>query len=529
MDLELIGNLIRLRYKLLWANTRTRNGKIALFFAGYLLLVMVISLLAAGGVGAGMVAIRSGHGTVMAGAVLTGIFAQGLLASVILGFGMTAIFSETELRRYPLRAAERRVTRHFIGMADPFWILFFVLDLGTAFGLYLFGAGGLGYGFLAVLLLFACNYIAARVLAMLVERLTSRKFGSMIMLGAVVCLGMVPAMMEPVLKKNPALVAGLKHAWQITPPAAAGVAMTRVDLAALQALGVILVWTVALFALLAALERWPQKPAAVAQNIKVVWEDRMDRMAAVYGPKTGPLVAHWLRFYWRNNRFRTIYPLSLPLAAFLLFFLSRQTHAGRPFGGGPVPVALTVFGIIGFVGTGQFAVNQFGYVGGGFRRFLLLPTDPAAALRAGSYMFVSLSGALIIPAAVLWSLFGPIPSDARMLAMLVGCSLASLFLFHGVALWTSLLGPRRGHYKQAFGNDLSFAGNVVVIGGMLTLLFGPQILAKVWPAAISTAYWFAPPLLALVAVAFYVASLRYASTLFRARREQLMALLEGKG
>ena len=95
MDLELIGNLIRLRYKLLWANTRTRNGKIALFFAGYLLLVMVISLLAAGGVGAGMVAIRSGHGTVMAGAVLTGIFAQGLLASVILGFGMTAIFSET--------------------------------------------------------------------------------------------------------------------------------------------------------------------------------------------------------------------------------------------------------------------------------------------------------------------------------------------------------------------------------------------------------------------------------------------------
>ena len=52
MDFELIGNLIRLRYKLLWANTRTRNGKIALFFAGYLLLVMVISLLAAGGVGA---------------------------------------------------------------------------------------------------------------------------------------------------------------------------------------------------------------------------------------------------------------------------------------------------------------------------------------------------------------------------------------------------------------------------------------------------------------------------------------------
>src|SRR5664279_5347255 len=170
MDFEAIGNLIRLRYKLLWAGTRTRNGKIAMFFAGYLLLVMVIFSLAAGGVGAGILAVRSGKGTQLAGALLTGIFAQGLLASVLLGFGMTAIFSETELRRYPLRSYERRLTRHFIGIVDPFWILFFALDLGLAMGLYLFGAGGFWYGFLAVLLLFACNYIAARVLAMLVQR-----------------------------------------------------------------------------------------------------------------------------------------------------------------------------------------------------------------------------------------------------------------------------------------------------------------------------------------------------------------------
>src|SRR5579872_5328786 len=132
MNLELIGTLIRLRYKLLWASTRTRNGKIALFFAGYILLVMLISLLAAGGVGAGMVAIKSGHGATVGGALLTGIFAQGVLASVLLGFGMAVIFSEVELRRYPLRVAERRITRHFIGIADPFWILFFVLDLGMA-------------------------------------------------------------------------------------------------------------------------------------------------------------------------------------------------------------------------------------------------------------------------------------------------------------------------------------------------------------------------------------------------------------
>jgi len=523
MDLELIGNLIRLRYKLLWANTRTRNGKIVLFFAGYLLLVMVGALLAAGGVGAGLAAIRSGRGATLAGGLLTGIFAQGLLASVLLGFGMATIFSETELRRYPLRALDRRMTRHWIGIADPFWILFFLLDLGVAFGLYLFGAGEFWYGLAAVLLLFACNYIAARVLALLVQRLTSKKFGSMIVLAAIMCFGFVPATLQPLLRKNPAMLEALKRIWWTTPPAAAGVAMTHTGLSALLALSVIVLWTAALAALLAMVERWPQK-AALAQSSKVVWEDRMDRLGAVFGPQNGPLVAHWLRFYFRNNRFRTIYPLALPLAAFGLFFFMRQPHMSEPFA-----IAVSVFGILGFIGTGQFAVNQFGYVGGGFRRFLLLPTDPAAAFRAGSYMFVSLTGALILGAALLWRLFAPIPSDARMLAMLVGCSVFSLFLFHGVSLWTSLLGPRRGNYKQALGNDLSFAGNVLIIGGAMGWMFLPHFLLKAAPATLAQDYWWTTPLLALLAVAFYGISLRFTTTLFRARREQLMALMEGRG
>jgi hypothetical protein len=523
MDFDLIGTLIRLRYKLLWANTRTRNGKIALFFAGYLLLVMVLALLAAGGVGTGMVAVRSGKGTLLAGALLSGIFAQGLLSSVILGFGMATIFSETELRRFPLRAAERRFTRHLIGIVDPFWILFFVLDLGIAFGLYLFGGGGFWYGLVAVLLLFACNYIAARVLAILVQRLTSRKFGSMIMLGTLACIGMVPALLQPALKKNPALLTDFKQVWLATPPAAAGVAMTRLDASALQAVGTIALWTVGLLALLVALESWPQK-AAVAQSSKLEWQDRMDRLASIFGPKTGPLVAHWLRFYWRNSRFRTIYPLALPLSCFLFFYLSRQSKLSSP-----LTASLAVFGIIGFIGTGQFAVNQFGYVGGGFRRFLLLPTDPAAAFRAGNYMFLSLSAVLIAPAVVLGSLLVPLHWDFYLVAMLVGCSLTSLFLFHGLALWSSVLGPRRGKFDHTFGNDLSFAGNVLVIGSMLLWLFGPQVLHKTMPGLVSTAYWFVTPLAALVAMFFYSTSLRLTSALFRARREQMMALLEGRG
>ena len=82
----------------------------------------------------------------------------------------------------------------------------------------------------------------------------------------------------------------------------------------------------------------------------------------------------------RNNRFRAMYLLSLPLVAFLTFNLSRRGGADALF-----VAALGTFSVVTFLGTSRMAVNQYGYVGGGFRRYFLLPTDPAASLRAGSY------------------------------------------------------------------------------------------------------------------------------------------------
>ena len=311
--------------------------------------------------------------------------------------------------------------------------------------------------------------------------------------------------------------------WQSTPPAGAAVAMTQSGGAAVTGLGLIVLWTAGLAAVLVLLERRPAK-ARVAQGGKMAWESPLDRIGALFGPRNGPLVAFWLRFYSRHNRFRTIYPLALPLAAFLQFFYGRQHLAGDTFA-----ISVSVFLILGFIGTGQFAVNQFGYVGGGFRRFLLLPTGAASAFRAGSYMFVMLSAALIAPAAILWSLFVPARFDLRALVMLVACSLTSLFLFHAIGLWTSLLGPRRGNYNQSFGNDLSFAGNIVVIGGMLTLLFGPQMISRQWPGVITPVYWWITPATAALAAVFYFASLHFAMAVFLAKRESLMALMEGKG
>jgi len=73
MNWERIGDLIRLRYQLMWAKTRSRNGKIALFVIGYLLFVMVAGLVGLGGVGAGIAAIQTRRAEAMAQVVLSGL------------------------------------------------------------------------------------------------------------------------------------------------------------------------------------------------------------------------------------------------------------------------------------------------------------------------------------------------------------------------------------------------------------------------------------------------------------------------
>src|SRR5436305_10445852 len=103
MDTRLIGELIKLRYKLMWARTRTRNGKIALMLVGYLLVLFLFALLTLGGVGAGVLAVRTGKAHTLAAGLLGVLYFQALLGTVLLGFGISAVFADVELRRYPVR------------------------------------------------------------------------------------------------------------------------------------------------------------------------------------------------------------------------------------------------------------------------------------------------------------------------------------------------------------------------------------------------------------------------------------------
>jgi hypothetical protein len=58
--LKPLADFLGLRYRLIWAQARLRNGKIALFAVGYLLLCPVILVMAFGGIGTALASIRQG-------------------------------------------------------------------------------------------------------------------------------------------------------------------------------------------------------------------------------------------------------------------------------------------------------------------------------------------------------------------------------------------------------------------------------------------------------------------------------------
>jgi hypothetical protein len=154
------------------------------------------------------------------------------------------------------------------------------------------------------------------------------------------------------------------------------------------------------------------------------------------------------------------------------------------------------------------------------------------ALRASSFTLMALCSVYIVLAAVCWVVAPPVAYDARGFIMLLAASAFGLFVFHGLGLWVTLFGPRRCDPDKTMGNDLSLLGNVVLIGGMITMLMGPMIVGEMGAGLhkklIGPDQWWIMVALAIMAACFYFGSLRAATALFSSRRERLLRIVEGK-
>jgi len=349
-----------------------------------------------------------------------------------------------------------------------------------------------------------------------------RKGGSMILLALIMALAIGPSLAGPFIRRSPAILSAVVERLRYTPPFGAAAAMTHPGWGAVYGLATIVGWLLGVSLVLLYLEKRPPQRQA-AESVKISWDGPFDRVGALFGPRLGPFVAHWLCFYGRNPRTRVMFLLSLPLFAVITAGTARTLGPNGLF-----IAALGTFPVATFLAASRIAVNQFGYVGGAFRRYFLLPTEPATTLRAASYASLTL-GATVVPIGLLaWIVFAPRPFDPRMPVMLLCSAIAGLLLFNAFGVWVTLFNPRRGNYSSVMGNDLSLGGNIVVIAGVITALFAPRVLYRVWPAAVSPDSWWMILPLPLLAAAVYWATLKTAGPIFAARREQILAIVEGK-
>ena len=290
----------------------------------------------------------------------------------------------------------------------------------------------------------------------------------------------------------------------------------------MRALALLVGWILAFAVLIVWLENRPPQRRAAA-SVKVAWEGPIDRVAAFFKPEIAPFVGHWLRFYLRNGRTRVFCLISLPLLTFLTIQSSQKLGPHGLF-----VAALGTFWMAGFLGVARISMNQFGYTGGAFRRYFLLPVESSATLRAASYAALTIGGGLLPVALLVWIILAPYPLDARMVLMLACTGITGMFGLNALGVWVTLYNPRKGNYSSSFGNDLSLGGNIVLIGGILSAMGLPRLLYKVWPVAVSPEAWWMVLPLPVLAAAFYFGSLKAAGPIFMARREKLLAIVEGR-
>lgn len=512
--------LVGLRYRLAWAHARSRQGRMVLFAVGYLAVVTAALLFALGGFGAAAAAVRVGRASVVAATVLTGVYLNVAFASVFLGIGAHAALSETTLRRYPLSRASRVAVQHVTALLEPLWIVTLTMALGLAVGFPMMGMGSEWFGVPAALLFVIATYLLASLITRLGEWVLSMPGGLLLTIVAGTGL-MVAAPLAPAwLAKMSARPGGLPFSAMIelTPPFAAAQAMTAVTSStAFTGVVLLLAWCGSLAALLTGAYHLPRRSPSTS-DAPARWEHPADRVAVLFGPTLAPLAGKMLRYYLRSPQTRYNYPLALPLLGVMI-----ATNADRD----PFLFALAVAPALTTLATGTLSLNLFGFDGHGFRRYFLLPVRAVDVLRTAALVSLIPGALLLAIGFVAWLALAPDPVTLRMAGMLLCAGFGGSLFFSALALWTTLLAPRAIPFDLMFGNKLSPAANLLFVLVMVVFFGGYIALAAFGIDSVLKAWW-VPPLFLGAAAGFYVSTLRVGARVLVARREQMLATIEGR-
>jgi len=325
---------------------------------------------------------------------------------------------------------------------------------------------------------------------------------------------LAPALLARVAIRHGGSLPGLA-VLELTPPSTAATAMANpAHLSAWLGLLLLIGWSVGLGGVLIAVERLPLHSRTIA-GAPADWDHPCDRIAAVFGARLAPLAGKVLRYYVRSP-VRYNYLFILPAVA--VFIHGESPGAAFMFAVGAAPA-------IGFASTIPIAMNLFGFDGHGLRRYFLLPVSGAQVFRTVALVSL-IPGVVLIPIGlVAWVMFAPVHTDGRMITMLLSSGLAGLLFFSSLGLWTTLLSPRAIPFEVKFGNKLSFAANLLMFVTWGVLFGLPWVLKGLGFETVVGAWW-VTPLFLVGAAALYMATLRSGATVFVARRERILALIE---
>ncbi|MGH9751474.1 MAG: hypothetical protein ACREA2_01715 [Blastocatellia bacterium] len=513
--------LTRLRYLLIWAQMRTSNGRIILLLALYLLGGSGTILMAFGGLGAAIADNDFDQGGSLARWTLTVLFVNGIILSLMFGVGTQEAFSEESLRRYPLKAKERFIIRQIIGLLDPIWAFIAAGALGLAVGFSWFGRGVIVLGAPAAALFVAASYLATVCLLSLVGRIMRSRVASSalgIIILALISFGPLALLAA---SESGGVWRLIEQLLLFTPPGAAAAMMAedRWHLA-FGAAALLVVWVAALTLLLKKLERL--RPGAKSNfSGEISWDNFYDQIAGLFGRRYAPLVSKSLRYHLRCNLVRFSL-LTSPLLVLFAKFLAMGRGAR-----GEVIITLALFFMTSSAISVSMALNLFGYDGAGIRRYAVLPSTFATALRADSLASLLLRAVAMLAAVALWIIFVQESIDARMVVVILEIAGAGLFLFNALGLWTSVLSPKVADFDSIWNGRLSFGANVVLFCGvfvpyMIAIVFAesldPSNLLRFWGLALA-------PL--ALGGAFYLFSLKMIEPVLNWRREKLINLIAG--
>ncbi len=513
--------LLKLRYKLIWAQVRTSTGRIGLLLLVYILVMAGGAVSAIGGFGAALAGIKTGQSEEIARAMLTGLLVSGVTTSLFFGMGPRSAFSDRVLRRYPLSSLDRLLIRYLLGIIDPIWAIIGASALGLAAGLALLGQGSWFWGLASALIFVAVSYLFALFLLSLLDRALETKAGAatlgIIGLALISFSGLGIGWL--VETKGSQVLVWMNEITGYLPSGLAAVIMTSGGLwrVVSSMLGLI-VWAISLAALVRMVESIPVFTRSAGREA-INWDNSYDRLATWLGGRYAPLVSKSLRYHLRSQRVR-FGLATAPLITLVGKLMSRGNLRASEF-----YFTLAFFVVLGS-GTSSVSLNHFGADEKGIVRYGLIPASFAAPVRAGSTVSMLLGFLLIAPSILLWMLVTDVSIDWRMIAMLWGSGLTGLFIFEGMGMLTTILSPKRASFSSILGNPLSVGANLVVMVLMLAIFAVAFALMQLELDEV-LAFWWVPGVCAAVALVFYLISWRVSGPLAAGRRERLFKEIAG--